>query len=78
VLPGSRHNEVHKILPDLVTALPLLAERVPGIQALVARAPEPRRRAVRAARRGARRRPRPDRRDRGPRRRRALGRRTSS
>jgi lipid-A-disaccharide synthase len=39
VLPGSRHNEVHKILPDLVTALPLLAERVPGIQALVARAP---------------------------------------
>jgi lipid-A-disaccharide synthase len=39
VLPGSRHNEVDKILPDLVTALPLLAERVPGIQALVARAP---------------------------------------
>jgi lipid-A-disaccharide synthase len=39
VLPGSRHNEVHKILPDLVTALPLLAERVVGIQALVARAP---------------------------------------
>jgi lipid-A-disaccharide synthase len=39
VLPGSRHNEVRKILPDLVTALPLLAERVPDIQALVARAP---------------------------------------
>jgi lipid-A-disaccharide synthase len=39
VLPGSRHNEVHKILPDLVTALPLLAERVVGMQALVARAP---------------------------------------
>jgi len=39
VLPGSRHNEVHKILPDLVTAMPLLAEKVPGIQALVARAP---------------------------------------
>jgi lipid-A-disaccharide synthase len=39
VLPGSRHNEVHKILPDLVTALPLLAERVPDVQALVARAP---------------------------------------
>jgi lipid-A-disaccharide synthase len=39
VLPGSRRNEVHRILPDLVTALPLLAERVPGIQALVARAP---------------------------------------
>jgi lipid-A-disaccharide synthase len=39
VLPGSRRNEVHRILPDLVTAMPLLAERVPGIQALVARAP---------------------------------------
>jgi lipid-A-disaccharide synthase len=39
VLPGSRPNEVHKILPDLVTTLPLLAERVVGIQALVARAP---------------------------------------
>jgi lipid-A-disaccharide synthase len=39
VLPGSRANEVHKILPDLVTALPLLAERVPDVQALIARAP---------------------------------------
>jgi lipid-A-disaccharide synthase len=39
VLPGSRHNEVHKILPDLVTAFPLLAERVPDVQVLVARAP---------------------------------------
>jgi len=39
VLPGSRANEVHRILPDLVTAFPLLAERVLGVQALVARAP---------------------------------------
>ena len=39
VLPGSRHNEVHKILPDLVTAMPLLAEGVNGLQVLVARAP---------------------------------------
>jgi lipid-A-disaccharide synthase len=39
VLPGSRHNEVHKLLPDLVTAMPLLAEGVNGLQVLIARAP---------------------------------------
>ena len=40
LLPGSRHNELRKILPDLRDrAAAARAERVPGVQSLVARAP---------------------------------------
>jgi lipid-A-disaccharide synthase len=39
LLPGSRPNEVHQILPTLIDALPLVGERVPGIQFVLARAP---------------------------------------
>lgn len=40
VLPGSRSNEVARILPELLAACRLLAARVPGMQVVVARAPE--------------------------------------
>jgi lipid-A-disaccharide synthase len=39
LLPGSRPNEVSRILPILAAAAPLIAEGVPGVQFLVARAP---------------------------------------
>jgi lipid-A-disaccharide synthase len=39
LLPGSRRNEVHAILPGLVRAAALIVARVPGTQFLVARAP---------------------------------------
>jgi lipid-A-disaccharide synthase len=39
LLPGSRHNELHAILPDLVNAALLIGENVPGVQWIVARAP---------------------------------------
>jgi lipid-A-disaccharide synthase len=39
LLPGSRHNEVARILPDLLAAVPLIRVRVPAAQFLVARAP---------------------------------------
>lgn len=39
LLPGSRPNEVRRILPDLVGAAVLISERVPGTQFVVARAP---------------------------------------
>jgi lipid-A-disaccharide synthase len=39
LLPGSRPNEVHRIAPGLVAALPLIRARVPGVQFVVARAP---------------------------------------
>lgn len=39
LLPGSRPNEVERLLPVLTAALPRIASRVPGLQALVARAP---------------------------------------
>ena len=39
LLPGSRPNEVRRILPTLVEAAPLIARAVPGVQFLVARAP---------------------------------------
>jgi lipid-A-disaccharide synthase len=39
LLPGSRPNEVHRILPDMAAAVPLIRNRVPGTQFLVARAP---------------------------------------
>jgi lipid-A-disaccharide synthase len=39
LLPGSRSNEVHRILPALLEAAPLVAREVPGVQFLLARAP---------------------------------------
>ena len=39
MLPGSRPNEVGRILPGLVAAARLIASRVPGTQVLLARAP---------------------------------------
>jgi lipid-A-disaccharide synthase len=39
VLPGSRPNEVRRILPDLVAAAHRIRSRVPGAQFIVARAP---------------------------------------
>ncbi len=39
LLPGSRPNEVASILPTLVSALPLIRQRVADVQFLVARAP---------------------------------------
>lgn len=39
LLPGSRHNELHAILPDLVRAAALIREKLPGVQFVVARAP---------------------------------------
>src|SRR5262249_21786336 len=40
ILPGSRPNEVSRILPDLVAAGRLIRARVPGAQFVVARAPD--------------------------------------
>jgi len=40
ILPGSRPNEVSRILPDLVAAGGLIRARVPGVQLVVARAPD--------------------------------------
>ncbi len=39
ILPGSRPNEVSRILPDLVASAALIKARVPGVQFIVARAP---------------------------------------
>lgn len=39
ILPGSRPNEVSGILPVLSRAMTLIADRVPGVQFVVARAP---------------------------------------
>lgn len=39
LLPGSRPNEVRRILPIIARAVPGIAARVPGVQFLVARAP---------------------------------------
>jgi lipid-A-disaccharide synthase len=39
ILPGSRANEVSRILPDLVAAADRIRAAVPGVQFLVARAP---------------------------------------
>ena len=40
ILPGSRRNEVERILPDLVAATERIRARVPGAQFAVARAPD--------------------------------------
>ena len=39
LLPGSRPNEVARILPGIAAALPLIAARVPNVQFIVAAAP---------------------------------------
>lgn len=39
LLPGSRRNELHAILPGLVEAAALIRHKVPGVQFIVARAP---------------------------------------
>ena len=39
MLPGSRPNEVRRILPDLTTAARLVRDRIPPVQLVVARAP---------------------------------------
>jgi lipid-A-disaccharide synthase len=39
ILPGSRANEVHHILPDLLAAAARIRAKIPGAQFLVARAP---------------------------------------
>ena len=39
MLPGSRRNELHTILPDLVRTAGLIAARVPAAQFVIARAP---------------------------------------
>ena len=39
LLPGSRRNELRRIAPGMVASLPLIRQRVPGVQFLVACAP---------------------------------------
>lgn len=39
LLPGSRHNEVSRLVPAIAGALPAIAAAVPGVQFVVARAP---------------------------------------
>src|SRR5213078_1771813 len=40
ILPGSRANEVSRILPDLTAAAARIQAQVPGAQFLIARAPD--------------------------------------
>ena len=40
MLPGSRPNELRRILPDLVAAARLIQDRIPPVQFVVARAPD--------------------------------------
>jgi lipid-A-disaccharide synthase len=39
LLPGSRTNELTRLAPDIAQAIPSIAARVPGVQFVVARAP---------------------------------------
>ncbi len=39
LLPGSRPNELHRIAPTMVAAMPLIRDRVPDVQFIVACAP---------------------------------------
>lgn len=39
LLPGSRPNEVHRIAPGMVAAIPLIRQRLPDVQFIVACAP---------------------------------------
>jgi lipid-A-disaccharide synthase len=40
LLPGSRRNELTQLAPIIAQAIPLIAARVPGVQFVVARAPQ--------------------------------------
>jgi lipid-A-disaccharide synthase len=40
LLPGSRPNELRRIVPGIAASLPLIASRVPGVQFIVAAAPD--------------------------------------
>ena len=40
LLPGSRPNELRRIVPDMAASLPLIRAKVPGVQFLVAAAPD--------------------------------------
>jgi lipid-A-disaccharide synthase len=39
LLPGSRRSELHRIVPGLAAALPLIRDQVPGVQFVIAAAP---------------------------------------
>jgi len=39
LLPGSRRNELHRIAPTMAQAMPLIRARVPGVQFVIAGAP---------------------------------------
>ncbi len=39
LLPGSRHNEVGRILPDMLRAAPVIRRQIPDAQFVIARAP---------------------------------------
>jgi lipid-A-disaccharide synthase len=39
LLPGSRHNELHRLVPVLAAAMPRITSALPGTQFIVARAP---------------------------------------
>ncbi|HKE88331.1 MAG TPA: lipid-A-disaccharide synthase [Vicinamibacterales bacterium] len=39
LLPGSRRNELERIVPVMVETVPMIAKRLPGVQFVVARAP---------------------------------------
>ncbi len=39
LLPGSRRNELERILPDMAAAVPLIRQQIPGVQFVVACAP---------------------------------------
>ena len=39
LLPGSRHNELARLVPVVAAAMPMIAARVPDVQFVVARAP---------------------------------------
>jgi len=41
LLPGSRPNELRRIVPDMAASLPLIRARVSGVQFIVAAAPNP-------------------------------------
>ena len=39
LLPGSRNNELERLAPVMAAAAPMIAAQVPGVQFIVARAP---------------------------------------
>jgi lipid-A-disaccharide synthase len=40
LLPGSRRNEIHRIAPTMAEAIPLIRAQVPGVQFVIAGAPD--------------------------------------